>query len=187
MKNFALAFFLTLVGTHASWGKAVDLSLPEAIAEADIIARIRVDDDVSLVPLKVTRTPDGKVQMSRTLTEFQEYLNLATVTIVQSFKGDLREGSEIKLLHTTCFCPSVIYEKGREYVVFLRKRTDSDRYETMNYYAGQFPIEGDKVTVFYLIRGFSDAKDGLLPYKQVSAFLKEAIEKQKRAVTGPAA
>jgi len=180
MKTIALNCFLALLAVSASWGMAFGLTLPDASNRADIVAHIRVDDDLEVSPrFKHTRNADGSVTVSSSSDDPNAYTKIATASVVRAIKG--YEGSNpIKIRHTNGFgCPNVIYQKGKEYIVFLRKEPGSDYYVTMNFYAGQFKIENGQVVAFYLMHGYKHPDDLRLPYERVITFLTESIQKQK--------
>lgn len=185
MKKIALQLILVMLSVTVSWGSAVGLTLPEAIDKADIIAHIRIDDDLEIIP-HVTqsgnhiRTDNGfTISVTNNTTEPEKYRNRATATILDSFKGGA-PGKTIQIRHTNGYtCPNVIYQTGREYIVFLHKEADSPYYVTMNYYAGQFRIEEKQVLSFYLMPGYQHPDQLRLPYEQVFRFLKQAIPQPK--------
>ncbi len=181
MKKTLLSLVLVLISSHICFGMAVGLSLEDAIERADVIAHIRITDDLEVIP-RFTRTEskNGTVSFSTNSNDPDKYRNLAIASIVHDFKGSI-EKSEIKIQHTNGYgCPNVIYRVGEEYIVFLRKDSDSDTYVTMNFYAGQFRMEADQVVAFYLMSGYKHPDDLRLPYERVSAFLKKAIRNNKR-------
>ncbi|HWL51688.1 MAG TPA: hypothetical protein VNQ90_04590 [Chthoniobacteraceae bacterium] len=182
MKNIALQLILCMVAIHASWGMAVGLVLPDAIKRADLIAHIRIDDDLEISPrFKRTSNADGGVTIALLggSDDPEAYTRIATASIVHTFKGGEGTGT-IKIRHTNGFtCPNVIYQAGEEYIVFLRKEPDSDHYLTMNHYAGQFKMEDGQVIAFYLINNYKHPDDLRLPYGRVSTFLKESIKEQE--------
>lgn len=182
MKKITLHLVLTILAVQVSWGMAAGLSLPDAITKADIIAHIRIDDDLELIPMFTkTKTSDGKITYSPNSTDPQKYRKIATASVVYAFKAPETE-NKIKILHTNGFtCPNVIYRKGKEYIVFLRKETDSNHYVTMNSYAGQFKIEDGHVMGFYLMDGYKRPEDLRLPYERVTTFLKESIQRTHSA------
>ncbi len=186
MKKIALYLVLTLLAVQASWGMALGLSLPDAITKADIIAHIRIDDDLEIIPIFIkTKTADGKTTFPPNSVDPKKYRKIATASLFYAFKASGSE-DKIKILHTNGFtCPNVIYRKEKEYIVFLRKDPDSDHYVTMNSYAGQFKIEDGHVTGFYLMDGYKRPEDLRLPYERVATFLKESIQKETKPANDP--
>ena len=180
MKKIAIYLALTLSAVQACWGMAMGLSLPGAITKADIIAHIRIDDDSAITPPSTrNQTADGKITVSNHSADPKKYTKIATASLVHAFKAS-KTGDKIKILHTNGFTfPNVIYRKGKEYIVFLRKELDADHYVTMNSYTGQFKIENGLVTGFYLIDGYKRPDDLHLPYERVATFLNESIQKQE--------
>lgn len=179
MKRIAIQFIFSIFMMNASWGIALGLDLPDAIKRADIIAHIRVDDDLEIIPgIKHSRGAGGRIIISTNPDDRRKYRKIATASIIHNFKG--YEGNQpIKIRHTNGFiCPNVVYRKGGEYIVFLRKEPDSDYYVTMNSYAGQFKIEDSQVVAFYLMDGYRHPDDLRLPYERVVTFLRETIQKQ---------
>jgi hypothetical protein len=179
MKKIALYFIVALFSITTSWGMAVGLSIPDALERADIIAHIRIEDDVEIMPAIIrTKTDDGKVAFSTNSTDPEKYRKIATASLIHTFKAPQGQ-DKIKIRHTNGYvCPNVRYQKGKEYIVFLRKEADSDHYVTMNFYAGQFKIEEGQVVAFYLMPGYKHPDDLRLPYGRVSVFLNDAIQKQ---------
>lgn len=181
MRKVFLLFILVFSACYDLWGSAAGLSLPAAVETADLIARIRIDEDVEVIPLlTATRSDNGKVVYSTTSENPEEYRKVATASIVESFKGG-RTGDQIKIRHTNGYgCPNVIYQKGTEYIVFLQKESDSNKYVTMNYYAGQFRVEGQQILGFYLMPGYKHPESGRLHSEQVTAILRAAIQKAEK-------
>lgn len=180
MKKLAVHFILALFTINAAWGKAAGLSLPEALEQADIIAHIRIEDDLEIIPrTKRTRSDDGTITVSTNSSNPEEYRKIATASILDVFKSD-KADAKIKIRHTNGYgCPNVIYQKGNEYIVFLTKEPDSEYYTTMNFYAGQFRVEEEQVTGFYLLPGYTYPDDLKAPYSRVSAFLHNVMQKKK--------
>jgi hypothetical protein len=181
MKKITLHLLLPLLAIHVCWGMAVGLSLPDAIEKADIIAHIRIDDDLEVIPgFTKSQTDDETFTISTNSTNPGEYRKIATASLIHAFKASGGQ-DKIKIRHTNGFtCPNVRYQKGGEYIVFLRKEVGSDFYVTMNYYAGQFELEGDQVVAFYLMPDYKHPDDLRLPYGRVAEILNNAIQKQKR-------
>jgi len=158
MKTVFLATFLFGLSCMNMSGKIAGLSLEKALKEADIIAHIRITSAVQIIPYTPKLDP-------------REYRRIATATVLTSFKG-CKAGDTLKLNHTNGFgCPNVIYRAECEYIVFLRKSSDEGRLDTMNLYAGQFPIEDGMVLGFYLLRGYRYPDDLRLPLTRVLDFL----------------
>lgn len=180
MKKFAIHFILAFFTINAAWGKAAGLSLPEALEQADIIAHIRIDNDFEIIPsTNGVRDDHGTINLAMNSENPRQYRKTATALILQAFKSD-QEGKTIEIRHTNGFaCPNVVYQKGNEYVVFLKKEPNSEYYTTMNFYAGQFRVEEEQVTGFYLLPGYTHPDDLKVPYSRVSAFLHDAMQKQK--------
>ncbi len=163
MKTVFLATFLFGLSCMNMSGKIAGLSLEKAIEEADIIARIRIISDVQLVPYTPKADP-------------REYKKIATATVLTPLKG-CKAGDTLKLNHTNGFgCPNVIYRTEGEYIVFLRKSSSEGHFDTMNLYAGQFPIEDGMVLGFYLLRGYRYPDDLKLPLTRVLDFLSHEVK-----------
>jgi hypothetical protein len=163
MKTVFLATFLFgLLCLNVS-GKISGFSLEKSLKEADIIAHICVTSDVEIIPYAPKLDP-------------REYRRIATATVLIPFKG-CKAGDTVKLNHTNGFgCPNVIYTTEREYIVFLRKSSDEGRFDTMNLYAGQFPIQDGMVLGFYLLRGYRYPDDLRLPLAKVLDFLSHEVK-----------
>ena len=158
---FLISFVFGLLCMNVS-GKIAGFSLEKALKEADIIAHIRITSDVQIIPYTPKLDP-------------REYRRIATATVLTSFKG-CKAGDTLKLNHTNGFgCPNVIYRTECEYIVFLRKSSDEGRFDTMNLYAGQFPIQDDMVLGFYLLRGYRYPDDLRLPLARVLDFLSHEV------------
>jgi hypothetical protein len=143
--------------------KISGFSLEKSLKEADIIAHIRVTSDVEIISYAPKLDP-------------REYRRIATATVLTPFKG-CKTGDTLKLNHTNGFgCPNVIYTTEREYIVFLRKHSDEGRFDTMNLYAGQFPIQDGMVLGFYLLRGYRYPDDLRLPLAKVLDFLSHEVK-----------
>jgi hypothetical protein len=163
MKTVFLATFLFSLSCMNMSGKAAGLSLEKAIEEADIIAHIRITSDVQIIPYTPKVDP-------------REYKKIATATVLTPFKG-CKAGDTIKLNHTNGFgCPNVIYRTQREYIIFLRKSSDEGRFNTMNFYSGQFPIEDGMVLGFRLLPGYRYPDDLRLPLTKVLDFLSREVK-----------
>ena len=144
-------------------GKISGFSLAKSLKEADVIARIRITSDAEIIPHTPKLDP-------------REYRRIATATVLTPFKG-CKAGDTLKLNHTNGFgCPNVIYTTEHEYIVFLRKSSDEGRFDTMNLYAGQFPIEDGMVLGFYLLRGYRYPDDLRLPLTKVVDFLSHEVK-----------
>jgi predicted small lipoprotein YifL len=190
MKLAALHLILALFTIRAACGLAAGLSMPEAVVEADVIAHIRVVDDVEVVPDSITKRDGNTLTVSMNIEKLGEYRHVATAKLVETFKGAAGEKT-IEIRHTNGFgCPNVHYKNGDDCLVFLRKEPGTDRYVTMNFYAGKFPIEDGGVRGFYIMPNFVREKDSILPYARVAAFLTEAVRehgKSAKAKTGTSA
>jgi hypothetical protein len=158
---FLTAFLFGLLCMNVS-GKISGFSLEKSLKEADIIAHIRITSD-EIIPYAPKLDP-------------REYRRIATATVLTPFKG-CKAGDTLKLNHTNGFgCPNVIYTTEREYIVFLRKSSGEGRFDTMNLYAGQFPIEDGMVLGFYLLRGYRYPDDLKLPLTRVLDFLSREVK-----------
>lgn len=134
MKAIAVAF--TILAVASTFGKSGGISVLDGIQNADVIARVRIDDDFEVLP----RYASGQ--------NLREYRNLATASLIETFRAPPGV-DKIKIQHMNSLaCPNVIYTKGREYVVFLQKAVDSEGYVTMGTNSGQFRIEDDQVARF---------------------------------------
>jgi hypothetical protein len=160
----ATAFLFGVLCMNVS-GKIAGFSLEKSLKEADIIAHIRIISDVEIIPYTPKLDP-------------REFRRIATATALTPLKG-CKAGDTIKLNHTNGFgCPNVIYRTEGEYIVFLRKSSDEGRFDTMNLYAGQFPIEDGMVLGFYLLRGYRYQHDLRLPLSRVLDFLSNEVKTQ---------
>lgn len=120
-------------------GMAMGLNLPQALQQADVIARIKILDSPESAPATGQPSP----------TKTNAYQRLARAEILDSAKG-MKAGSIILIEHDNGFaCPNIIYSKGDDCIVFARKLKNG-HYETMNTYAGCFRIEKGVVADFYL-------------------------------------
>jgi hypothetical protein len=180
MNRITFLCALSILGIQSSWGMAVGLFLPESIEKADIVAHIRIDEDVEIIPAWITsKTENGFTAFSSNPSEPEKYRKVATASLLHSFKAP-NGIDKILIRHTNGFgCPNVRYTKGAEYIVFLQKEKDSEYYRTMNYYNGQFKIEEGQVVRFYLMPGYKYPEDLRMPYERVTAFLEELMQKQK--------
>lgn len=163
MKTVLLsAFLFGLLCMNVS-GKISGFSLEKSLKEADIIAYIRIISDVQIIRYAAKLDP-------------REYRRIATATVLTPFKG-CKAGDTLKLNHTNGFgCPNVIYRTECEYIVFLKKSSDEGRFDTMNLYAGQFPIEDGMVLGFYLLRGYHYPDDLKLPLTRVLDLLSHELK-----------
>ncbi len=186
MKSVAIFLVLAFLSIDQSWAKAAGLPA-DVFESADLIARIRVDDDIEVIPIpRYGRDYNDKGIVSPETVKAavaaapREYRKLATASIIQAFKGG-KSGDKIKIRHTNSLaCPNVFYKKDAEYLVFLTKEPDFSAYVTMSSYNGQFPIEANQIFSPYRIPGYSGKfSDGHAPYARVANFLRSAVAQQK--------
>jgi hypothetical protein len=140
MKRLFVASLITITAASAL-AIGARLRMPEAVAEATLIVRVKILDTRELPP------PPG---ISKDDTQAIYDRELSRAKILDTAKGGKKD-EVIEVEHNNGLdCPNVIYSPGEDCIVFLRK-LPSGHYKTMNTYLGYFPVgENGLVDFCYL-------------------------------------